>query len=388
MIRFQTGTRDSRVNMKNKYIFLLTLPGLVGFFFFLSSSWMETHSIPKKKIQINPIILSAALEGEEKTKEFTFYNLPLDLDKAQIHDIIFYADAMWIGSDKGLAKIKDKKLTLYKNFSDWPFEWSRYLVPTPHGIAVNIHVANGNTGGNPAGSHIFHPDKEQWEKIGDNVLDQEWHDGYLYQASSKLIRRDPKKAWKEEPILASLCHGGASSLAMKAVNHELWITGDGKTLQTHVDHSYGCGVIRYNPKREETVVYKKQDGLNHNYGWDLDGDRSGIFVSHSVKHNRLSFFNFNNGRWTSMEAVGSGNRISISSSEVWLAQATPSYPLRRISRKGQDAHSFPAFFDKNEYVSAIGIDGLDVWFGVYEKHWQDSTYTISSKLGHYTVSDP
>ena len=375
--------------MKNNYIFLLIItPGLLGFFFFLRLSWKETRSLPEKRIQINPIILSAALGGEEKTEEFTFYQLPLGLDKAQIHDIIFFADAMWIGTDKGLAKIKDKKLTLYKLFSDWPFEWARYLVPTPHGIVVNIHVANGNTGGNPAGSHIFDLKKEQWQKVGDNVLDQEWLDGCLYQASSKLIRRDPKKDWKEEAVLPSLCSGGASSLVMKAVNHDLWITGDGKTLQTHVDHSYGCGVIRYNPKRDEMVVYKKQDGLNHNYGWDLAGDRSGIFVSHSVKHNRLSFFNFKDGRWTPMEAVGSGNRINISSSQVWLAQATPSYPLRRISRKGQNAHSFPAFFDKNEYVSAIGIDGLDVWFGVYEKHWQDSTYTISSKLCRYTASDP
>jgi hypothetical protein len=311
--------------------------------------------------------------------EYTFFELPDGLDKAQIHDIVFHEGIMWLGTDKGLVKIENQTATIYRQFGDWPFEWVRDLVITPFGIAMQTHVAMGNTGGHNAGSHVFNAANETWHKVGGNMLAQSWLNGALYQVGSTLIRRIPSNSWNKEIVLSSICGKGSSSLKMKAIDNELWITGEGKTLQTHVDNSYGCGVTRYDPVTGEVFNYTMQDGLTHDKGWDLGGDAKGVYISHSIKHNHMSYYDFGQQGWHSVATGGSGNRISVSDNAVWLAQGTPKSPLRRIDRQNLSGKSYPPI-SENEYISAIGVNGREVWLGIYEKHWSDSTYTITSKL--------
>ncbi len=350
------------------------------FFDFLKGS--QTKTDHTAGIVKTPKTLQGKLSAGVAHAEYTLYNLPVELDKARIHDILFYSGAMWLGTDKGLAKIVDNQVTVYKQFSDWPFEWVRDLVATPYGIALQIHVAEGNTGGTRAGSHIFNPELETWEKIGNNILAQTWFDGYLYQAGSNLIRRKPGNFSEREVLLTSMCGGRPSSLTIKTINNEIWLTGEGTTLNEHTNSRSGCGVIRYNPKSGRNTVYKTQDGLNHNIGWDLDGDNKTVYVSHSVKHNQLSFYDFEKAQWFSMRTGGSGNVIFVTPDAIWMARGTPRRPLRRIGRKFGQGKSFSPFSD-NEYVSAIGININEVWLGIYEKHWSKGTYTITSKLGLY-----
>lgn len=364
-------------------VLILGLVVFSGFFQLFHTT--KNHIEPSAELAIvkKPSTVKGQLDAGIGSGVYTFFTLPNGLDKAQIHDIVFHRGAMWLGTDKGLVKIQDRQVTTYRQFSAWPFEWIRDLVVTPYGIAVQTHVAMGNTGGQNAGSHIFNPEEETWQRVGDNVLAQAWIDGALYQAGSSLVRRKPSNSWKKETVLPSLCGKGSSSLKMKPINDELWITGEGKTLVTYVDNSFGCGVIRYDPASGHSVTYKTQDGLNHDTGWDLDGDSSGVFVSHSIKHNHLSHYDFAQRKWRSIKTGGSGNRIAVTDGAVWLAQATPRRPLRRIDRQSLEGKTYPPISD-NEYISAIGVDGNKVWLGIYEKHWSESTYTITSRLGRVT----
>lgn len=359
-------------------IFIGLIAAVYGFVKF--NNTISTRSAAVLAIKNNPTITYGRLGAGEKIKEYTFFDLPNGLNKAQIHDIVFVGDAMWLGTDKGLVKIVDQDVTIYKQFSDWPFEWVRNLVATPHGLVVSVHVAMGNTGGESANSHVFNIEDETWQNIGPNVLAQAWLDGHLYQAGSKLTRRDPKESWEEQTVIPSICRGGSTSLKIKAIANELWVTGQGDGFGLNVDDSFGCGVIRYNPINGQSIVYSKKNGLNHDKGWDLDGDDKGIYVSHSIKHYKLSFYDFTQNMWKSVNRGGAGNRIAVSAQSVWLARGSPRPPLGRIDRENNHGPAFSAISDST-YISSIGVDDKKVWLGTYEKHWADSTYSITSRLG-------
>ena len=285
-----------------------------------SSDSVEASSSPVK----NPTIERGELGAPTDVEEYRFFELPNGLDKAQIHEIVFHEGAMWLGTDRGLVKIVDRDVTVYRQFSDWPFEWVRNLAVTPYGIAVSVHVALGNTGGQRANSHLFGIEDETWREIGSNVLAQAWHGRHLYQASSRLIRRDPKEDWHATVVDPSICGRRPSDLKIKVASNELWIVGKGTVLEgsgrRHISRSVGCGVIRHTPSTGRSLVYDTTHGVNNDYGWDLDGDEGEILVSHSVKHNKLSRFDIERGRWSTSRKGGSGNRLALSSDGVWLAR--------------------------------------------------------------------
>lgn len=356
---------------------------LVGvLFLILMSDFSGPESRSNSDITQNPSITHAKLGPGEKVQDYTLFKLPEGLGKAQIHDIVFQADAMWLGTDRGLVKIEDDKVTNYRQFKDWPFEWVRDVVFAADGFVVNTHVANGNTGGNSTGSHFFNIKQESWQKIGPNTLAQAWLDGYLYQAGSRLIRRNPTNTWKEEELLPSVCERRPSSLKMRAIEGEIWITGIGKTLETGAGSSIGCGVLRYNPNTGKHLIYKTAQGLNHASGWDLGGDKNGIYLSHSVKHSYLSRFDFADNRWASMYNPGSGNRVTVTPDNIWLASAFASKPIVVFNRQTYESRSLGEIANK-EYVSTIAVRDKQVWFGTYIKDWVGSTYTINSRLGFF-----
>lgn len=349
----------------------------------MANSFLNTvqkKPAPKLSIIKRPSVTQAQLGTASAKQDYQFFDLPTELSNAQIHDILFHNNAMWLGTDRGLAKIAGNQITIYRQYSDWPFEWIRDLVITPSGIALQAHVALGNTGGNPAGSHIFNPQDESWSRLGNNILAQSWLNGYLYQASAQLIRRHPANHWKQEVLLSSLCNRRPSSLSMTAAGNDLWITGDGTTLETNLGNSYGCGVIHYQPGSRSSTTYSTKDGINNDFGWDIDSDKTSVFVSHSVKHNHLSHYDSAQQQWSSFPVNGSGNSITLSPAAIWLATASPTRPLTRIDRVTLKKESLSPFSDQ-EYVSAIGVHNDEIWLGIYEKRWSNSTYTIRSRLG-------
>ena len=359
------------------------LAGAVALFGFTPQSRTGDDKIEQSKSSMvkNPRSTRGKLGAPTKFEEYTFYELPNDLDKAEIHEILFHKGAMWLGTDKGLVKIVDQEVTTYTQFSDWSFEWVRNLAVTPNGIATSVHVAHGNTGGEGANSHVFDVENETWHEIGPNVLDQEWHKGYLYQVNKDLIRRDPKELWQDTVVVPAVCGRGASRIKMKVIENELWIVGTGSQFGGwRSSGSIGCGATRFIPSSGKSFKYHTTDGLNHDYGWDLDGDDKGVYVSHSIKHNRLSHFDFERERWSEPRLRGAGNRISISSNGIWLARGSPLAPLHRIDRGTNEGRLFSKISD-NTYLSAIAINGKEVWVGAYEKKWTNSTYTITSRLG-------
>lgn len=314
----------------------------------------------------------------------TFFELPAGLDRARIHDIIFHEGAMWLGTDMGLVKIVGSEVTIYKQFSEWPFEWSRDLVAIPGGIALQILVAKGNTGGKLKGSHVFHIESEAWQPISGHILAQEWFDGYLYQAtssfdSSKLVRRSPSSSWEEEDVLESVCAGKVSGLEISAIEGELWLTGQAKGTSD-------CGVLRYNPKTGKRINYKTKDGIQHDQGRDIGGDHAGVYVTHSVKSNSSSFFDFKTERWVSIS--GSGNSLAVTPQAVWFAAWSPKGPLVKIDRNTlRRTASKPFSESEDEYISTIGVDNKNIWFGTFVETWAGSTYTIKSRLGLYVEKD-
>lgn len=394
------------------YIILPVFAGiaLIAFFSLLSSNKGREIPPPPADLAQKESTQEYDLGEPVEDKRISFYTLPGGLDEAQIHDIKFYDGAMWLGTDKGLLRIKDKKITQFRQFSAWPFEWVKDLTFTPAGIVVQTYVAQGNTGGTPAGTNIFDPKTQHWKQLGRNALAQIWYDGALYQASSKLVKRMPENDWKADVIVQSICGKSPTSLSMIAAAQNLWIVGQGSTLRQHASSSIGCGLTRYNPADNSTTVFHVKDGLLNEYGWDIAGDDKAVYISHSIKDNTMSVYNIKEDKLGAYAVGGSGNHISVSPKTIWIAKATPSLPLRRIDRGSGLARNFGAFSppvegqamaeetkeitegtapteqkkpEPNEYVSAIGLDGNQVWIGTYIKVWDGPKYTIKSRLGVY-----
>lgn len=310
--------------------------------------------------------------------DYTMYSLPGDVAQASINDIVFDAGAVWVGTKKGLIKIKGSQFTVYRQFSNWPFEWIKHLIVTPYGLVVNTLVAEHNYGGKHAGSYLFDIKNETWLRLGRNNRAQAWLDGYLYQVSTKLIRRDPLHSWQKQIVLSDLCTRWTSSVVMRAINGELWLSGD--SLRRY---STGCGVIRYNPEKGKSIVYKSQDGVNGDMGVDIGGDSRDVYIAHSMRSGHLSRFDLHARSWQSLRAGGTGYRIAVTARAIWLACLNPAQPLLRIDRDSAETTRLPGL-GKKEYVSAVGENDKDVWFGTYVQNWQGQGYTIESRLGRYT----
>lgn len=368
--------------MQNLTRLLIVIPLMIvgGFTLFQFAQFFTPDKGNTPTITKKPSVTHLSLNPGEKIQDYTLFELPGELNKAEIHDIIFLDGSMWMGTDKGLVRIEGDNVTVYKQFSDWPFEWIKDLAVTPYGIAVQTYVASGNTGGHSAGSYVFDVNNEAWHPIGRNILAQAWLDGYLYQATSKLIRRSPLQDWKEEEVVHRICVGRVASLKMRTIVDELWLTGDWTT--TGGRSNDGCGVVRYNPKTGKSLFYKTKDGLNHDMGWDLGGDSRDVYVTHSIKYAFVSRFEQDQQQWVSMKTAGTGNRITVTTQAIWLAAPVPTHPLIRIDRNTGEKLALPPLSDK-EYVSAIGANGKEIWFGTYVKSWSGSTYTIRSRLGRY-----
>ena len=337
---------------------------------------------------------SLALPVSRNSGEITLYEFSPELREAYIYDIVVDGEQLWIGTGKGLlAFAEGHYANLYRQFSRAPFEWINNLALENDLLALDTLVATGSTGGHYAGSHIFNTQSKEWHRLGKNILDQTWLNGSLWQRplDRTLVKytTDKNGTWIQEeiPIQGRLC----SEAYMSAINNEIWIAQQG-TVHFHggagINYAGSqvkalpCGVLRYNPETGEETLYEESDGLNSGFGRDVAGDEHQVWVSHSIKYDKLSLFDPVTGQWQSARPYGSGNRIALSKKAVWLASPSSSDPLIRIDRTTQKRKNIQGI-PKDFYVSAIAIDSENVWVGLYKKNWKDSTYTITSYLARY-----
>lgn len=333
---------------------------------------------------------SLPLPEHSSSGALTLYRFDSEISQSEVYDIQVDGQRLWLGTGKGLlAWEPGVGVVRYQQFANAPFEWVQDLDLDAGMLATDIHVSARTTGGKYTGTHIFDTLNETWQPIGESVLDQVWLDGVLWQRPVKehvLLRTwETEGQWQSEvvPLHAELCSGAA----MAAIEHVLWIAQQGMVRSGSGSgggnvRAMPCGVIRYDPVTNSEDYYDEGRGMNSGFGRDVAGDDRQVWVSHSIKHDRMSFLDNNTDRWQSARPYGSGNVIALSDRAVWLGTPSSSDPFVRIDRRSQkrtNISGVPAEF----YVSAIAIDGDVIWLGLYRQNWQGSTYTIDSFLAKY-----
>jgi hypothetical protein len=328
--------------------------------------------------------------------ELELYRFSPDLQAADIYSIVIDADALWLGTGKGLVHFQPgRRVRQHRQFSDAPYEWVRHLALNGHLLAADILVAGGNTGGEYAGNHLFDTRGASWSRLGGNVLDQVWLDGQLWQRRldrtlTRAVQRADQWHLDEVHLQSRLC----SEAYMAAIGNEIWIAQQG-TVHSHRSIRKGgshakavpCGVVRYNPATGEETFFDEGDGLNSGFGRDVAGDSRQIYVSHSIKHERISIRDNSTGRWYSARPYGSGNKIAISEAALWLATPSSRHPLVRIDRKTQKRKNIDGI-PQGYYVGSLAVDGNVVWLGLYKKDWIGSTYSLHTLLARHEDNLP
>ena len=176
---------------------------------------------------------------------------------------------------------------------------------------------------------------------------------------------------------------------MSVVADELWIAQQGTEYHSRGPKRGGtgakaipCGVVRYDPATGAETFFDEDDGLNSGFGRDVAGDDRAVFVSHSIKHDKLSVFDPASGNWRTARPNGTGNRIALSANAVWLASPGGRTPLVRIDRRSEERRNI-AGIPEGFYVSALAADGDVVWFGLHRKTYEAATYSVEALLGRY-----
>jgi len=330
---------------------------------------------------------SLDLQIEEHSDGLSLYQFDVPVSESMIYDILATESAVWLGTGQGLIRLEpDERAVSHRAFAGAPSEWARHL--TLHGdlMAVDVMVAGGPTGGQYAGTHLFNIRSETWDRIGENVADQVWLGEVLWQRTlaRTLVRwtRDQGR-WVDEtvPLKTNQC----SEASLAAIGDVLWMaqqgTARGGLRFARTARAIPCGLLRYEPTSGRETFFSEEHGMPSGFGGDVDGDASQVYVSHSTKHDRVSWLDTASGEWHSLRAAGTGNRMAVSDSAVWLATPSARHPLIRIDRLTQrriDISGIPQDF----YVSAIDVQGDSVWFGLYRERWKGETYTVQSLLGH------
>ncbi len=343
-----------------------------------------------------PLQNSLALPRTRESGEILLYSFSPELREAYIHDIVVDNERIWIGSGKGLLAYSEGAYAIqYRQFSHAPFEWVRELSLENGLLATDVLVARDSTGGTYAGNYLFDVHSKTWQILGHNVISQTWLNGVLWQRPldrtlNKFSLINDQWVSEDIPIQSRLC----SEAYMRAIDNEIWIAQQG-TVHFHFGvgiqgtssvKAIPCGVLRYKPQTGEEILYEEDDGLNSGFGRDVVGDGDQVWVSHSIKHEKLSLFDPQTGQWQSARPYGSGNRIALSKRAVWLASPSSSSPLIRIDRATQsrrDIKGIPGDY----YVSAIAVEGDEVWLGLYKKTYSGKTYSIDSYLAKYIDHD-
>lgn len=373
-------------------IMMSIVPAIAAWFafdFFTRRGAHEQSVAPWLKPQ--PTRVNLSLPERSSRGELHIYRFSPELRAADIYSLAVDGNALWLGTGRGLVHFEPGRFARqYRRFSRAPYEWIRHLRLDGHLLAVDSLVAGGNTGGEYAGNHLFDTRTGEWTEIGGNVLDQVWLDGELWQRPlDRTLRRASRTAdrWQLEeiPLDSRLC----SEAYMAVIENEIWIAQQG-TVHFHGTIGRGgsrakeipCGVVRYDPRSGRETFYDEGDGLNSGFARDVAGDARQVYVSHSIKHERISIRDGATGRWSSARPYGSGNKIAISEKAVWLATPSSRHPLVRIDRRTQKRKNIAGIPD-GYYVGALAVAGNTVWLGLYKKVWEGSTYSLDTLLAKH-----
>jgi hypothetical protein len=338
-----------------------------------------------------PATTELTLPERSSRGELEIYRFSPELRAADIYSLAIDGDALWLGTGRGLVHFEPGRFARqYRRFSRAPYEWTRHLRLDRHLLAVDSLVAGGNTGGEYAGNHLFDTRTGEWSKIGTNVLDQVWLDGQLWQRQldrtlTRASRRGDQWQLEEIQLDTRLC----SEAYMAVVDDEIWIAQQGTVhLQGRIGQggsrakAIPCGVVRYDPRSGRETFYDEADGLNSGFARDVAGDGREVYVSHSIKHEKISIRDSATGRWSSARPYGSGNKIAVSENAVWLATPSSRDPLVRIDRKTQKRKNISGI-PEGYYVGALAVAGNTIWLGLYKKEWKGSTYSLDSLLAKH-----
>jgi hypothetical protein len=332
----------------------------------------------------SPSATALALPNIFPSGDITLFEFAPEFREAKIYDITVDDGTLWLGTGKGLVEyVPGRHATAYRQFTTAPFEWVRHLALDGGALAVDTLTANGNTGGEYAGSHLFDLATRRWQQIGVNVLDQVWLHGELWQRTvgRKLNRVTHDDAgWRHQEI--SIANRLCAEAYLAAIGDDLWIAQQGTVRGDSQAKAVPCGVLRYSPATGEERLFDETDGLNSGFGRDVAGDAHQVWVSHSINHDRLSVLDERRERWRSARSYGSGNRIALGANAVWLATPDATNPLIRIDRHSEqrlNIRGVPEGF----YVGAMAVAGREVWLGLYKPIWTDGTYSTESYLAQY-----
>lgn len=358
---------------------IIPIAGLIFFLRFDSNVNQASH--PSKSV-LAESLLPPPLQSASGS--LILYEFDAEIRQSRVFDILVDGDRLWLGTGKGLlAWEASGQVIRYQQFADASFEWVRNLALDNGLLALDSLTADGNTGGHYAGSYVFNIASRQWQYVGGNVLDQVWLNGAIWQrpVESRVLQKSELQeiGWqaKQVALNTTLC----SEASMAAIDGEIWIAQQG-TRGTRFREAKPCGVIRYDPASGNEVYIDEQSGLNSGFARDVAGDADQIWISHSIKHDRLSLLDRRTGRWQSARPVGSANSIMLGRRAIWLASPSESSPLIRIDRTTQtrtNIKGVPTGF----YVSAIAEDENVLWLGLYKQNWHGNTFTIDSYVASY-----
>jgi hypothetical protein len=324
--------------------------------------------------------------------ELLLYEFGSGLREARIYDIVVDGDRLWIGTGKGLVEFADGgEVRLHRQFSGAPFEWTQDLALHDGWLAVDVLVAEGNSGGHYAGSHVLDTRTGEWHELGANVLDQVWLGDALWQRplARMLVRQEfLDGVWRSKDV--SLSSRLCSHAQMAAIDGSIWMaqqgvvhfTGGARVRGGSYTKEVPCGVLRFEPETGSETLFEERHGLNSGFGRDVAGDARQVWVGHSIKHGKLSVYDRQTGKWGSAPPCGSANTVALGEDAAWLATPSGSAPLLRIDRETRRCRPVTGV-PQGYYVSAIAIDGDAVWLGLYRQNWQGSSFTIDSYLARY-----
>jgi len=316
---------------------------------------------------------------------------PADLVDAEINEMRFYKDNLFLATEKGLVKLDfNRNQTIrYQLHSDMPFEWWRSMTVLDNKVACTTLVANASTGGTYAGSHVIDLDTLELTPLEKQAKGQVFHSGGLYQLSDKTLQvRDPQQRFslidtiELKEYVNKWCIFGTPLSTRNAVWVPTWMHANRSSASKEK-----CGLIRISNDRDDIKVITQENARPYHAAQSSFSDIGGLLLLHPTKTQSVSYFHELDGSWKS--AAYSSLAGTLSANHFWVAyrgvigfsrNTSNSRPIRVNSE-----------FRENRFVSAIAVRELspskfEVWVAYYVKTYGgEAYYSVESSLETHIV---
>lgn len=377
----------------------MLIPFLVGLWTMRDHISLVLNKKFNKEIKLtsNPTSQTHPLVIDEKIEDTTFYKLPAGIDKTQLYNMVELDGSLWLGTGKGLLNIKEDKIHVYKQFSDWKHEFFQNIAVIPLGIVSTVFVSHKETSREFAGVYIFDTKKHSWHKISSSYLGlRVWHKGYLYQREGdQIFRIDSKKSWKKEALKLEndICRGLSRNSDLKVIGDDLWITGTWVSSGTRSrsgrtsGFKQGCGVIRYNLNSGKETFYGEKTLPPQTKKIFYDPWEQAVYIS-AYESGKLSVYDIKKDQWSRRTFLGKGRSefLNFSKDEIWL-YGSGHCSFCKYIRERRSYYNGPKGFPKKYYRDEIFINKRNIWSTFYKSVWTKvngkNEMSTFSKLGLY-----